>query len=297
MRQFLSRAWCSRSSPAALGVLLALWALDGDPVDRRGPAAAEHDAHAELAGAGVHRARPRCVTRCSSASCRRCRRRAPSWSRRLKDSARGSSSERSGRFRAMLIVGEVALSVVLLVGSALLLDQLHRAAAHAAGVRAAEARRRHSSACRPDATRRRRSRREFFNDVIARLETQPQVSARRRPSACRCPGFNPRSPYSVGGRPVLPLPQRPLANLGDRQRRLLPADAHLARDGPRVHRRRPRGRARRLHHQRIAGASGSFPANRPLGKILLRGTRRRPQGGDRRRDPRRQDERAERAGA
>ena len=39
----------------------------------------------------------------------------------LKDSARGSSSERGGRFRATLIVGEVALSVVLLVGSSLLL--------------------------------------------------------------------------------------------------------------------------------------------------------------------------------
>ena len=26
-------------------------------------------------------------------------------------------------------------------------------------------------------------------------------------------GFNPRSPYSVAGRPILPLPQRPLANL------------------------------------------------------------------------------------
>ena len=39
----------------------------------------------------------------------------------LKDSARGSSSERGGRFRATLIVAEVALSVVLLVGSSLLL--------------------------------------------------------------------------------------------------------------------------------------------------------------------------------
>src|SRR5262245_45946958 len=53
---------------------------------------------------------------------------APSWyaSRAnlvdaLKDSARGSSSERTGRFRSTLIVAEVALSVVLLVGSALLL--------------------------------------------------------------------------------------------------------------------------------------------------------------------------------
>ena len=39
----------------------------------------------------------------------------------LKDSARGSSSAAGARFRSALIVGEVALSVVLLVGSALLL--------------------------------------------------------------------------------------------------------------------------------------------------------------------------------
>jgi predicted permease len=39
----------------------------------------------------------------------------------LKDAVRGSSSARGGRFRAALIIGEVALSVVLLVGSSLLL--------------------------------------------------------------------------------------------------------------------------------------------------------------------------------
>src|SRR5262249_53415129 len=39
----------------------------------------------------------------------------------LKDSARGSSGDRGRRFRAALVVSEVALSVVLLVGSSLLL--------------------------------------------------------------------------------------------------------------------------------------------------------------------------------
>ena len=39
----------------------------------------------------------------------------------LKDSARGSSSARAGRFRAALMIAEVALAVVLLVGSGLLL--------------------------------------------------------------------------------------------------------------------------------------------------------------------------------
>ena len=39
----------------------------------------------------------------------------------LKDYVRGSTGERAGSMRAILIVGEVALSVVLLVGSTLLL--------------------------------------------------------------------------------------------------------------------------------------------------------------------------------
>ncbi len=39
----------------------------------------------------------------------------------LKDGSRGSSGARGGRFRSALIVGQVGLSVVLLVGSTLLL--------------------------------------------------------------------------------------------------------------------------------------------------------------------------------
>jgi predicted permease len=131
----------------------------------------------------------------------------------LKDSARGSSSERSGPFRAMLIVAEVALSVVLLVGSALLLISFialqrtppgfePRGAATAfVGVPAA----RYGTPAQQA---------QFFNEVIARLEAQPQVSAAAAVIGLPMSGFNPRSPYSVGGRAVLPLPQRPIANLG-----------------------------------------------------------------------------------
>jgi predicted permease len=131
----------------------------------------------------------------------------------LKDSARGSSSERSGRFRAALIVAEVALSVVLLVGSALLLISFIRlqrtppgfepkgAATAFVGVPAG----RYATPAQQA---------QFFVDVIARLSEQPQVTGAAAAIGLPMSGFNPRSPYSVGGRPVLPLPQRPLANLG-----------------------------------------------------------------------------------
>ena len=130
----------------------------------------------------------------------------------LKDSGRGSSSERGGRFRAGLIVGEVALSVVLLVGSSLLLLsflKLQRtppgfepegAAAAFVGVPLA----RYTTNAQQA---------QFFNDVIERLRTTPGVTDAAVALGLPLAG-NPRAPYSVGGRPILPLPQRPLAGFG-----------------------------------------------------------------------------------
>ena len=166
----------------------------------------------------------------------------------LKDSARGSTGERAGRFRATLIVAEVALSVVLLVGSSLLLVSFLRlqrtppgfepagAAAAFVGVPLTRY---------PTAT----EQASFFTRVIEQLRAQPQVTDAAAVIGLPLGGFNPRSPYSVAGRPVPPLPQRPIAGLGivsDDYFRLMRIGV-----GGRacVHRRRPRRRARRVHHQ------------------------------------------------
>jgi predicted permease len=131
----------------------------------------------------------------------------------LKDAARGSSSERGRRFRGALIVGEVALSVVLLIGSSLLLASFlrlqrtppgfepHGAATAFVGVPLS----RYATPARQA---------QFFADVIERLRANPGITDAGAAIGLPLSGFNPRSPYSVGGRPVLPLPQRPLANLG-----------------------------------------------------------------------------------
>jgi predicted permease len=187
----------------------------------------------------------------------------------LKDSARGSSSGRSGWFRSALIVGEVALSVVLLVGSSLLLASFVRLQRTAPGFE-------------PDGvatafvgvpavrypTPARQS--QFFDDVIERLRAQPGVSGAAAAVGIPLSGFNPRSPYSVGGRPVLPLPQRPLANLD------------IVSDGYFSVMRIP------LRAGRVFGASDTqtspgvcainesfakrlFPGESPLGHVLLRG--------------------------
>ncbi len=131
----------------------------------------------------------------------------------LKDSARGSSGERGRRFRATLIVAEVALSVVLLVGSSLLLVsflQLQRThpgfeARGAASAFVGIPNSRYTTTAQQS---------QFFAQVVEQLRAQPGVTDAAVAIGLPVSGFNPRSPYSVGGRPILPLPQRPIANLG-----------------------------------------------------------------------------------
>jgi len=101
----------------------------------------------------------------------------------LKDSARGSSGERGRRFHATLIVAEVALSVVLLVGSSLLLVSFLQLQRTHPGFepRVPQAR---SSACQTADTRRTRSRRS---------------SSRRSSSSCVLSraSLTPRSPSDL----------------------------------------------------------------------------------------------------
>jgi predicted permease len=187
----------------------------------------------------------------------------------LKDSARGSSSERSGRLRAMLIVAEVALSVVLLVGSSLLLVsflKLQRtppgfeakgAAAAFVGVPAVRYKTPAQQA-------------EFFNQVIARLRTYPQVTGAAAAIGLPLSGFNPRSPYSVAGRPVPPLPQRPLAGfsiVSDDYFRLMRITLASGRAFSDID--REGGTATCIINESLA--KRLFPGQSALGNVLLRG--------------------------
>jgi len=130
----------------------------------------------------------------------------------LKDSARGSS-ERSGRFRSALIVAEVALSVVLLVGSALLLVSFITLQRTPPGF---EPRGAATAFVGVPQTRYATPAQQvqFFLDVVAKLRENPRITDAAAGIGLPMSGFNPRSPYGVSGRPVLPLPQRPIANLG-----------------------------------------------------------------------------------
>jgi predicted permease len=127
----------------------------------------------------------------------------------LKDSARGSSSERGSRFRASLIVGEVVLSVVLLVGSSLLLLSFLKLQQTPPGF---EPRGAAAAFVGLPLTRYRTNpqQAEFFSRVIERLRAFPGVTDAAASIGLPLTG-NARAPYSVGGRDILPLPQRPLA--------------------------------------------------------------------------------------
>ena len=145
---------------------------------------------------------------------------APAWqaskprlAEALKDASWGSTGARNGRFRATLIVAEVALSMVLLVGSGLLLVSFLKLQRTPAGFNPkglATAFVGVPATRYPTAA----EQAQFFTRVIERLRGTPGVTSAAAVIGLPLAGFNPRSPYGVAGRPVPPLPQRPIAGLG-----------------------------------------------------------------------------------
>jgi predicted permease len=187
----------------------------------------------------------------------------------LKDSVRGSSGERGSRFRATLIVCEVMLSVVLLVGSSLLLISFLKLQRSAPGF---EARGAATAFVGVPANRYPTPARQadFFLRVVERLRETPGVTQAAAAIGLPVSGFNPRSPYSVGGRPILPLPQRPLANLA------IVSDDYFTLMHIPILTGRAFGEGDREGAPGVCIINESlakrlFPGESPLGKSLLRG--------------------------
>jgi len=187
----------------------------------------------------------------------------------LKDTARAASGGRGGRFRAVLIVGEVALSVVLLVGSSLLLASFLRLQRTAPGF---EPRGVATAFVGVPATRYSTPEEQarFFEAVIERLRAEPGVTDAAAAIGIPLSGFNPRSPYSIGGRPVLPLPQRPIANVGiisDSYFRLMRIPIAEGRD----FNRQDRAGSPNVCIINQSFAKRLFPGESALGKVIRRG--------------------------
>lgn len=187
----------------------------------------------------------------------------------LKDNARGSSSGRGGTFRSLLIVAEVMLSVVLLVGSTLLLISFLKLQNTAPGFEpkgAAAAFVGTPPVRYPTAAQQYR----FFEQVIEALKAQPGVVDAAAATGVPLTGFNPRSPYAVGGRPVPPLPQRQIANLAtasDGYFSLMQIPIVMGR----AFNSQDRENATNVCIINESFAKRLFPSESPLGKVLLRG--------------------------
>ena len=187
----------------------------------------------------------------------------------LKDGSRGSSGAQGGKFRSTLIVAEVALSVVLLVGSGLLLLsflQLQRTppgfeARGVAGAFVGLPISRYKT--NPEQAR-------YFSAVLDQLRLNPAVKEAATALNLPVNGFASQSPYSVGGRTILPLPQRPLAGfqiVSDDYFRLMRITVREGRTFTATD--RDGGPGVCIVNETFA--QHVFPGESALGKVLLRG--------------------------
>jgi predicted permease len=188
----------------------------------------------------------------------------------LKEGTRGSTA-RGGRFRAALIVAEVALSVILLVGSTLLLLSFLALQRTSPGFDPAGAA--NAIVSLPPARYMTPAQQvEFFSRAVDALKAHPQVRGAAAVIGLPMSGFAPRSPYQVEGQPILPLAQRPLAGLS-----LVTEDYFSLLDISVVE-----GRAftatDRAGSPNVAIINQSlarrlFPGESALGKVMLRGAK------------------------
>jgi predicted permease len=188
----------------------------------------------------------------------------------LKEGTRGSTA-RGGRFRAALIVAEVALSVILLVGSTLLLLSFLALQRTSPGFDPAGAA--NAIVSLPPARYMTPAQQvEFFSRAVDALKAHPQVRGAAAVIGLPMSGFAPRSPYQVEGQPILPLAQRPLAGLS-----LVTEDYFSLLDISFVE-----GRAftatDRAGSPNVAIINQSlarrlFPGESALGKVMLRGAK------------------------
>ncbi|MBS0631495.1 MAG: ABC transporter permease [Verrucomicrobia bacterium] len=269
VRQFLLESLVFSAVAGALGLLFSLWALSA--IESASAAQLPPNTHLALdwtalaftGGVTVLSALLVGFVPALQASGQRI-------SETLKDTARGSSAGvRGGRFRATLIVAEVALSVVLLVGSGLLLFSFLRLQRTPSGFNAQGV----AAAFVGVPVNRYKTNPEqalFFNQVIDRLAANPQVKGAAAIIGLPLSGGNPVSPYSVGGRPVLPLSQRPLAGFciaSDDYFKLLQIPV---REG-RTFNANDRDGAPGVCVINESFAKRLFPGESAVGKILLRG--------------------------
>lgn len=129
----------------------------------------------------------------------------------LKDSSRGTvGGARGTRFRGFLIVAEVSLSVVLLIGSSLLLVSFIKLQSTAPGYST----RGIASVFLSAPAQRYPTKTEainYYNQVLDQLRANPMVKIAATAGGLPVNGGNGRAVYTVFGEPIPPLAERPIA--------------------------------------------------------------------------------------
>jgi predicted permease len=190
----------------------------------------------------------------------------------LKDTARNAAGGVRGvRFRSALIVVEVALSVVLLVGSALLLVSLARLQRTRPGfeprgvttayLSIASAGPRYASEAQQV---------NFFAQLIGRLEELPQVKSAAVGYDVPLTGYQATVAYAIAGRPLPPYAERPRALYDSVSEHYFATMGIPLREG-RAFNERDNDKAPNVCIVNETLAKRLFPNESALGKMLLRG--------------------------
>src|SRR5262249_6659335 len=188
----------------------------------------------------------------------------------LKDVARSAAGGARGvRFRSGLIVGEVALSVVLLIGSALLLVSLVHLQHTQPGFEPRGLPTAFINITGPrDATHSQQA--NFFAQLTARLEALPQVKSAAVGYDVPLTGFQASTTYTVDGQPVLPLAERARSWLDRVSEHYFTTMGIPLREG-RMFNERDNDKAPNVCIINQSFAKRLFPGESPLGKRLVRG--------------------------
>jgi putative ABC transport system permease protein len=175
----------------------------------------------------------------------------------------GAGGRGQRRFRSVLVVGEVALAVVLLVGAGLLLRTFSRLLEVKLGFRPEEA-----LTMRMLVTGEPAARSNLVESILDRLEALPGVSAVGTIQFLPLSGWTNNGPFHFVGRP---RPADPMSMESDVS---TVSRGYFAAIGLPVLRGRPFGRQDRLDGPRVALVNESFvrkysPDEDPIGRVIL----------------------------
>jgi predicted permease len=189
----------------------------------------------------------------------------------LKDTARTAVGDtRGARFRASLVVGEVALSVVLLIGSALLLVSLVRLRHAQPGFEPRGVATAYVSIADSSRYTTAPQQAKFFARLTERLEALPQVKSAAVGYNVPLTGFQASTAYAIGGQSLPPQAERARSWLDRVSEHYFTTMGIPLREG-RVFNERDNDEAPNVCIINESFAKRLFHGESALGKILLRG--------------------------